>query len=154
MPDEPLISIATPDDAEAIHLLQRLAYQQEARLYNDFTIAPLRETLQELRVNFARMTFLKAICDNKIVGSVRAEQRDDTCYIGRLIVNPAYQRCGIGAALMQAIESHHPTAPPLELFTGHRSEGNIRLYQRLGYAIYNTEVVTPELSLVYLEKCL
>jgi hypothetical protein len=35
------ISPAAVDDAEAILALQRLAYQSEAAIYDDFTIPPL-----------------------------------------------------------------------------------------------------------------
>ena len=42
---------AALDDAEAILALQRLAYQTEAALYDDFTLPPLIETLAELRAH-------------------------------------------------------------------------------------------------------
>jgi GNAT superfamily N-acetyltransferase len=145
------IQPATLDDAEDILALQRCAYQQEARRYDDFTIAPLLETLEELRARFAHLVILKALCDGTIIGSVRAEESAGTCRIGRLIVHPDHQRRGIGTALMHAIEARFPNAR-FELFTGHLSDGNIRLYQHLGYTIYATEPVTPALSLVYLEK--
>ena len=44
------------------------------------------------------------------------------------MVHPQHQRQGIGGSLMQTIESMFPEASKFELFTGNRSEGNIRLY--------------------------
>lgn len=44
----PIITAASPADAAAILALQKLAYQSEARLYNDFSIPPLLQTLEEL----------------------------------------------------------------------------------------------------------
>ncbi len=43
------IAAATVDDAEIILALQRLAYQSEAAIYDDFTLPPLIETLEELQ---------------------------------------------------------------------------------------------------------
>jgi len=146
------ITEAVTEDAEAILSLQRLAYQREAQRHNDFTIPPLRETLEEWLDCFKRMIVLKAIREGEIIGSVRAEVIEGTCYIGRLIVHPECERRGIGSSLMQAIEASFPEAARFELFTGHLSEGNLRLYHRLGYTDFATREVTPGLSLVYLEK--
>jgi hypothetical protein len=53
---------------------------------------------------------------------------------------------------MRAIEEDFAAADRYELFTGHLSENNLRLYRRLGYTGFREEVVSPQLRLVYLEK--
>ncbi len=68
------------------------------------------------------------------------------------MVHPRHQRQGIGGRLMQAIESMFPEASKFELFTGNRSEGNIRLYERLGYHSSRSERMSANLSLVFFEK--
>ncbi len=146
------ISIASISDAEAILGLQRLAYQSEAALYNDWSIPPLTQTIEQLRAEFGWMKILRARSDHGIVGSVRAGIKDGLCSIGRLIVHPGHQRQGIGSRLMQSIESLFPEAAKFELFTGSESEGNIRLYARLGYTVSRTERLSPKVSLVFLEK--
>ena len=65
------IGPAIIEDAEAILTLQRLAYQSEAAIYDDFTIPPLTETLEDLTARFHDRRFLKAVEDGQIVGSVR-----------------------------------------------------------------------------------
>ncbi|MBN1965187.1 MAG: GNAT family N-acetyltransferase [Anaerolineae bacterium] len=139
-------------DAEVILALQKLAYQQEAARYDDYSILPLRQTLDEIRAEFGTHTFLKASEGGRIVGSVRAYKRQGTCHIGRLIVHPDHQRQGIGTALLHAIEAAFAGAERFELFTGSISEGNIRLYRRLGYAVFKTEALNERVTLVYLEK--
>ena len=143
---------ATIDDAPAILELQKLAYQTEAVLYNDWSLPPLTQTLAELRAEFAETKILKACRGKLIVGSVRAIQREGICSIGRLMVHPQYQRQGLGSRLMQAIESLFPEAAKFELFTGSKSEGNIRLYERLGYRSSRNERLSVNLSLVFFEK--
>ena len=143
---------ATIDDAPAILDLQKLAYHTEAILYHDWSIPPLTQTLAELCAEFTDWKILKANRGNRIIGSVRAIERKGTCSIGRLMVHPQHQRQGIGGRLMQAIESMFPEAAKFELFTGSKSEGNIRLYERLGYHSSRTERLSANLSLVFFEK--
>jgi ribosomal protein S18 acetylase RimI-like enzyme len=154
------ISRASPDDAPAILELQKLAYQSEARLYNDWTIPPLTQTLDELISDFTTKICLKAQVEGKIVGSVRGHQVGDTCYIERLIVHPNFQGQGIGTALMVQIESYFDSLSErlrqrvrrFELFTGHKSDRNIRLYERLGYQIFKHEKIAETLSFAFMEK--
>ncbi|MGE5372274.1 MAG: GNAT family N-acetyltransferase [Solirubrobacterales bacterium] len=143
--------LAQAGDLETILALQQLAYQSEAEIYQDSAIHPLRETLDELRVFHAENKVLKAVADGRIVGSVRGREADGTCYVGRLIVDPEYQNQGIGKALLKQIETEFPGCR-YELFTGHKSDKNLALYQKMGYSPFRTEPVHERLSLVYLEK--
>ena len=88
--EELTVEIAKADvkDAEEILSLQKLAYRQQAKLYNDFQIPPLLESLNQLKVNFETHVFLKATVDGKIVGSVKVLRKGDTCEVGRLMVHP------------------------------------------------------------------
>ena len=139
-------------DAENILALQRLAYQSEARLNDDWSIPPLTQALSELEAEFAAKVFLKAVSGDKIIGSVRGWLVSGTCLIGRLIVHPDYQGKGIGTLLMQSLEKAFPHAERFELFTGTRSIDNIRLYQRLGYQSFREEDLSPKVRLVFMEK--
>ncbi len=98
-----LIADATPEGAEAILALQRTAYQQEAVLYDDFSIPPLTQTLQDISSIFISHVFLKATLGDVIIGSVRANCDAGTCHIGRLIVHPDFQQKGIGTRLLSEI---------------------------------------------------
>jgi ribosomal protein S18 acetylase RimI-like enzyme len=146
------VELADVQDARAILDLQKLAYQSEAALYNDYTIPPLTQTLEEIKADFGVQLFLKASVEGKIIGSVRGYLRQGTGYIGRLIVHPTHQGRGTGTALMDEIEKRFPGAERFELFTGHKSVGNLRLYERLGYRPFTRKKVSETLELVYLEK--
>ena len=146
------IKTAIIEDAESHPRLQRLAYQSEAAIYDDFTIRPLTETLEDIRDHFHDRRFLNAIEDGQIVGSVRAYQDDAACHVERLVVHPDYRRRGIGTALLNMIETCFPAARRFELFTGHKSESNIRLYERAGYRAVRQERVNEKVSFVVMEK--
>ena len=116
-----VISFASVDDSAAILDLQKLAYQTEAAIYNDFSLPPLTETIEDWRSNFSNRVILKAVDQGRIIGSVRAYQDGKTCHIGRLIVHPDHQRQGIGTQLMNQIEASFGAVERFELFTGHRN---------------------------------
>jgi GNAT superfamily N-acetyltransferase len=146
------ITDASRADAEAILALQKLAYQSEAKLHDDWSLPPLTQTLESLIEEFGGSTVLKATVEDRLIGSVRARLSGETCLIGRLMVHPEFQRRGIGSRLLREIESRFRDAARFELFTGSRSEGNIRLYQRQGYAMTRTEAASPKVTLVFMEK--
>lgn len=149
-----IIEQATVADAAEILALQKQAYLSEAELYGDFSIPPLTQKLDEIVAEFARRTFLKMIEEGKIIDSVQGLQIGDTCFVGRLIVHPDRQGQGLGTRLMAAIEAAFSHVERFELFTGHKSFANIRLYERVGYRIFRTEEVSPALFLVFMEKCI
>lgn len=143
---------AEKNDLEEILALQRLAYQSEARLLNNDAIPPLTQTPEDVRAEFREGIFLKAVDEEgRIVGSVRGVVRDGTLFVGKLMVHPDRQGQGLGSRLRQEIEKACPQ-PRLELFTSDRSAANIRLYERNGYVRCKEKAVSPDLTLVYLEK--
>jgi ribosomal protein S18 acetylase RimI-like enzyme len=143
---------ARPGDAEAILALQKLAYEREARRYDDWTIPPLVETIDSVREHIAQHVVLKAVVDGRLAGSVRGVVTDGVCEVCRLSVDPALQRQGIGSALLVAVEARFPGIEAFELFTGNHSVENLRLYERHGYRHARTKVLSPAVSLVFLRK--
>ena len=140
------------DDAREILQLQKWAYQSEAAIYDDYSLPPLVQSLEEIHAQFRDHLFLKAVEDGVIIGSVRAKMKDGVCHIGRLIVHPNYQNQGIGTSLMHAIEAQFPDAICFELFTGDRSQKNLHLYDKLGYHPFRRERQTDKVELIFRKK--
>lgn len=147
----PGVDMATPSDFEEILVLQRMAYEENAIRYDDFTIPPLTQNLEELKEESKDSIILKVVEDGIIVGSVRAFKKDGSCYIGRLMVHPHYQNKGIGKKLMKAIERCFQGVR-FELFTGHLDEKNLAFYEKLDYKRFREEKINGGLEFVYLEK--
>ena len=143
---------ADATDAEAILALQKIAYEREARRYDDWTIPPMVETLDSVRDQIAHHVVLKAIVDGRLAGSVRGVVTDGVCEVCRLSVDPGLQRRGIGSALLAAVEARLSGIELFELFTGDRSVENLRLYDRHGYRHVRTKVLSPAVSLIFLRK--
>jgi ribosomal protein S18 acetylase RimI-like enzyme len=151
--DNMIITKASVKDAEEILKLQKLAYLSEAEIYNDYSIPTLTQTLEEIRADFKEYLILKTVIDGVIIGSVRGQLNEEgDCYIARFMVHPDFQKRGIGTRLMQAIEAEFPQVKRYTLGTGHRSESNIRLYQKLGYSLYASEPLNDNVTIVHLEK--
>lgn len=147
-----MIIKAQKEDLQEILELQYLAYQSEARLFNDMNIPPLKQTIEEVHKEFQIGTILKCVDEKgNIIGSVRAYQENGTAYISKLMVHPKQQRKGIGTKLLLEIEKEYDNLR-CELYTSTKSLSNIRLYEKLGYKIFKEEEITPELKFVYMEK--
>lgn len=144
------IERARPDDAGEILTLQRAAYVAEAQLYGDPFITPLVESLEQVRKVIEAGVTLKAVDAGRVVGAVRGRLAGTTCLVGRLVVAPDRQGQGIGTALLGALHEQVPEATAFDLYTGHLSEGNLRLYRRLGYRETHRERMDEHLTFVHL----
>ncbi|MCL2195228.1 MAG: GNAT family N-acetyltransferase [Oscillospiraceae bacterium] len=146
------ITRATRNDLPGILALQKLAYQSEAALRNDYTLPPLHQTLAEIQAEFELAIFLKATNEcNRLIGSVRARVESGTAYIGKLVVQPEHQGQGVGTKLLAAVE-HESQAARFELFTGDKSLRNLALYTKLGYTETHRQATPNGWSMVFMEK--
>jgi ribosomal protein S18 acetylase RimI-like enzyme len=149
------IQKATHEDLAEIFDLQKLAYQSEAQLLNDYSIQPLTQTLTEARDDLEKYdnsVILKVIDENsKILGSVRAHEENGRVYVGKLLVHPNCQNQGWGANLLKAIETYFANKT-FELYTTSKSERNLHLYTKIGYKEFKREKATETYDMVFLEK--
>ncbi len=145
-----LIERATTADAGEILTVQRAAYVSEAQLYGDPYIPALIESLEQVRKVIEGAVVLKALDAGRVIGAVRGQVSGTTCLVGRLVVAPDHQGRGIGTALLTALHEAVPEAEAFDLFTGHLSEANLKLYRRLGYRETSRERMDDHLTLIHL----
>ncbi|SCE26920.1 Acetyltransferase (GNAT) family protein [Streptomyces sp. Termitarium-T10T-6] len=152
------ISAATAQDVEQIFRLQYLCFQREAELYDNYRIDPLVQSLDSLRAEVADdLVFVARLGDEgrrrgpgiRPIPTARA-------WIGkRLRPPPAPEGHGLGARLLLAAESALTTersATRYRLHSGHRSESNLRLYRKAGYAQVGAVTGADGVRLILLEK--
>ncbi|GGL19801.1 GCN5 family acetyltransferase [Planomonospora parontospora subsp. antibiotica] len=147
-----MIERAEPADAGEILTVQRAAYVTEAQLYGDPFIPPLVESAEQVRRAVESGTVLVARDGGRIVGAVRGQTSETTCRVGRLVVAPDTQGRGVGGALLAALHEEVAEALAFDLFTGHLSEGNLRLYRRHGYRETRRERMSDHLTLVHMRR--
>ncbi len=143
---------ATEDDLPKILALQYLAFQSEVKLFKNKKDLPLKQTLDELTDELNKGVILKLILDDDtIIGSVRAYTKDETTYIGKLMVHPDYRKRGLGTILMEKIENCFLNTR-YELFTASKSVNNIEFYKKRGYEIFAKKRINEELVFIYMQK--
>jgi ech hydrogenase subunit C len=150
--DQILYLRAEKSDAPGILDLQKTAGQCEAEIYNDENLPALQQTLEELQNDFDRAIYIKAVINDKIIGSVRGQANKDTAYVSGVVVHPYYQRHDIGRQLVEEIEKAFPNAKRFEAFTGRPNVRALHLLGRAGYQEFTTEPFTPAITWVYLQK--
>jgi ech hydrogenase subunit C len=140
-------------DIPEILALQRISYQSEAEIYGDDSLPALQQTLPELEADFAQWTFVKAVINGKIVGSIRFRRDGATGYIRRCIVHPYFLRRGIARRMItEAERALPPEVTRFETLTAHKSRRNIAMCEKLGYRVFKTEPFLPTIEWVYLQK--
>jgi GNAT superfamily N-acetyltransferase len=131
--DEVVLAPIAREDAGEVLTVQRAAFLSEALIYGDPDMAPLTQRLEELQAELAEADGWTARVAGRLVGAIRTRETDGLLLIGRIAIAPDMQGEGIGRRLLEAAEQASG-AREAELFTGSRSEANIRLYERCGYA--------------------
>ena len=152
LPRTPTIVPARLDDAPAILAMQKLAFEPEARACQTREIPPLQETVDGIREHIRAATVLKAVDEERMLGSIRGIVTDGTCLIRVLAVSPDAQGRGIGAALLKAIEDAHPQVERFELTTNMAMVGNVRFYLRHGYEVLEQVQFAPTIRLAHMRK--
>ena len=139
-----MIARLVSGDAGELLTVQRAAYVGESIVYDQF-LPPLRESLDEVRAVLARedVRVLGVREGARLVGAVRVMPSGE---VARLCVVPDRQGAGLGSALLRAAIGAGGTW----LFTGERSVGNLRLYEKHGFVETRREASVGH-DLVFLE---
>ena len=147
-----VVERAFAGDAAEILALQKIVFLNEAEMYDDYTLTPLRQTLDDLQADFQRRVFLKAVVGGRIVGSIRGRLEGDAADVGWLVVHPYFWGRGIGPRLVGEIEASFPTARRFVTFMGERSRYTMAPFTAHGYVPVRREKVTDRRDRVYFEK--
>jgi len=140
-----IIKKAHFSDLSTILSIQQLAFFNEAKIFNDYSIAPLTQSLESIQEDFKNNLYLKAVSRGNILGAVRAHEKENVCYIGRLFVHPDHQNKGIGKSLMFHIEELFKHCTMYSLFAAKRVSKNLQFYSSLGYNIVKEEKLNDNL---------
>lgn len=149
----------TDDDAGELLTLQRAAYITEAQAHDDLDLPPLTQSLLELAGELSTPDVIAIGLRNdsrRLVAAVRLHLISSdplVAELGRLIVAPDRQGQGLGSQLLRLAESSLPASvTELTLFTGERSVGNLRLYNRFGYRETHRTPTPGGYAVVHLSK--
>ncbi len=143
-----IILKANKDDERDIFELQKLICEQDD---DKFGISPLKQTLAEVHVDFQKCTVLKAIENDKIVGSVRGYLSNGALHIEKLFVVPEKKGIGIEDELLRKIEKCFNVSK-FDVAVINKDKSDLKVYQQAGYKIYSAKDISDDVMMVYLEK--
>lgn len=131
------VAIGRAGEAEIEEILagQREAFREQCELYDDWGIPPVTEQADDVRgYLLGGGLILAARQGGRIIGAVRGMLEGEICNVARLWVLQDWQGRSVGRRLVAALEEAFPACRAFSIFTGERSERNLGLYTRQGYA--------------------
>ncbi len=150
------LRLATSEDLEKIWKMQVEAFAGLLEKYKDYELSPASEGIDKIETRFAQegsaYYFIEA--EGADVGVIRIVDRKDGTRkrISPLWIMPSYRGRGYAREAIRAAEdiygSHH-----WELDTILQEEGNLHLYEKMGYhQTGKTAHINERMDLVFYEK--
>ena len=115
------------------------AYQEQVGIVQ--TISALEETINDVIRDIETKMVFTALCNDKVVGSVRIEVKcDGTAYLSRFGVDSEFQSKGVGKILLDAVDKEmvEKNVTTLSLHTASRMFSLVRFYYGKGFYIEST----------------
>lgn len=130
------IVAAVPGDAGELLTLQRACWVQQAQSDVGSDVAPLSESLTDVRRSLAAWQTWVVRSHGRLIGAVRGRLDAETWEIGRLMVAPDLQGRGLGRRLLEHIQAvADPAATSFRLAVGAGSTDDLRMYRRAGFRV-------------------
>jgi tRNA (guanine37-N1)-methyltransferase len=134
------IRLATRADAGELFTLTRACWLQEQWANPGAVIPALEESFDDAVRGIEEWTTFVALAGGRIVGATRGRiaggPGGSSWDIGRVMVAPDLQGRGLGRLLLERAEEAAPDdVTSYELWTGAKSEANLRMYKKAGYRL-------------------
>lgn len=130
--------------------LHRAAYRQEATLLGLSSLPGMERCAADIRA--LQETFFGTYAEGELVGAISVAEESSGCLtICSLTVLPAYQRRGIGRALLCHILRWKPELET-HISTAADNVRAIALYQQEGFTVCD-ETLVPDLALKLVHLC-
>jgi ech hydrogenase subunit C len=133
LPSALRVGPAAREDAERILELELHETRYEAEIYGDYGLLAAGPSVEQTLEEMQRSAFLKATVDSEILGTVRAESREQECVVTRLAVDFRFRHRGIQASLLSGVEERFPDAPCYAVELLHAGRSVLRDFRRHGY---------------------
>jgi ribosomal protein S18 acetylase RimI-like enzyme len=126
-----MLRLASPDDLETVVALTTAAYEPYTQLFG-YPPIPVTEDYAP-RIERGEVWLLEA--EGTVAGIAVAERHADHLMLFSIAVSPAFQRRGLGLAILRWLEgkAREWARPEIRLYTNARMERNIALYSTFGF---------------------
>ncbi len=129
--------------AHQIHAVQMAAYKQEAELLRVDRFPPLARTVDDVLTSLEE--FIGAFDGGTLAGVLSAcpDEEGRGISISSLVVHPAYQKRGLGLALVREATQRY-LGSELTVQTAAANIPALTLYERLGFKVYRRWAISNE----------
>jgi ribosomal protein S18 acetylase RimI-like enzyme len=126
-----MLRLASPDVLETVVALTTAAYEPYTQLFG-YPPIPVTEDYAP-RIERGEVWLLEA--EGTVAGLAVAERHADHLMLFSIAVSPAFQRRGLGLAILRWLEgkAREWARPEIRLYTNARMERNIALYSTFGF---------------------
>ncbi len=147
---------AKVEDARLIHEIQVRAFKPLLDKYRDYDTSPANETVDRV---LSRITKPGSVChiitvDGSRAGMMRVQSLGSGRYrVSPIFVLPEYQGRGVAQTAFRLADEIYKDARVWELDTISQEQGNVHLYEKLGYVLTGGEKrVNERLTIVGFER--
>jgi len=124
----------TEKDATVLLAIQKEAFLDDLKRYNDQATNPANESLARLTTKIQNFTHYTIWLHDEIIGGIDIrELKNNHFRLHRIFLAKTHQNKGFGSHLMQWIENQFPSALEWHLDTPHLNTRNHHFYEKLGY---------------------
>jgi len=144
----------TEKDASVLLAIQKEAFLDDLKLYNDQETNPANESLTRLISKIQHFTHYTIWLHDEIIGGIDIrELKNNQFRLHRIFLAKDHQNKGFGSHLMQWIENQFPSAHEWHLDTPHLNTRNHHFYEKLGYQKVGEHRLSETLTLYdYVKK--
>ncbi len=151
-----ILEKAVPEDAAALHAIQIKSFLPLLEKYKDYETNPACEPTNKTlkRINDPLKGFFKILKDSILVGGIAIKHTTPgTIFLGPIFIDPSFQNQKIAQRALKLIEGLFPAIDFFELATIAQEEGNIHLYEKIGYvATGESKKINDSLDVLFFRK--
>ena len=148
MSDYLIQDITASDYFEQIYKVMQAAYTVEAQLLGVEDFYPLKRTAKAIASSSNQ--FIACFRQGKLVGVCELENLgNNSILIASTVVKPHYFRRGIASSLLEHVLNMR-NFDVLFVSTAEQNAAAVRLYQKYGFTVYNSEMLEDGMKLIKL----
>jgi N-acetylglutamate synthase-like GNAT family acetyltransferase len=143
---------SSSSDIDRLLEIQKEAFAEDYKLYEDHETTPVNETKEKLNENMKHSIHYTIWSNEMIIGGIDIRQKGNALLLDKLFLANEYQNKGIGSKIMHLMEDEFPQIKIWRLYTPYLNTKNHHFYEKLGYKKIGEIQLTEKLSLFKYEK--
>ncbi|WP_057913721.1 GNAT family N-acetyltransferase [Peribacillus muralis] len=141
-------------EVDMLLTIQKKAFAEDYKLYEDHDTTPVNETPEKLVENIENAIHYTILSNNNIIGAIDLRKKDNMILLDKLFIANEYQNKGLGTKIMKLIEAEFALIKVWRLYTPYLNKRNQYFYEKFGYEKIGEVQLSEKLLLFKYEKCM